>query len=288
MMQQLLPTFKQTDMELLDIAMNLPFEQKLSKAIAAIRFYEDAALEADPENGYYLCDSFGKDSCVIRHLCKLAGVKYQCHHNLTTLDPPELIRFGRKHHPETIIHKPDIPLLKRIATQKTMLPTRLKRWCCEEYKEGAGKDRVRVFGIRAAESSRRANRWRLWTPYFKGSQHGWVLNPILFWTDEDLWGYIKREGIPYCSLYDEGFARLGCIGCPMADKRRKVEFERWPKYEAAWKRAVVSMWTRLQGKLTNRGKPYSAAMFESPEHLWKWWMEELPEADEDTCQMGLF
>ena len=46
-----------------------------------------------------------------------------------------------------------------------------------------------------------------------------LINPIIDWEDEDVWEFINQYEIPYCSLYDEGFARLGCIGCPMSGKR---------------------------------------------------------------------
>lgn len=61
--------------------------------------------------------------------------------------------------------------------------------------------------------------------------HTTLINPIIDWTTEDVWEFIKEYEVPYCSLYDEGFKRLGCIGCPMGSKAQRLkEFERWPKY----------------------------------------------------------
>jgi len=51
-----------------------------------------------------------------------------------------------------------------------------------------------------------------------------MVAPIFDWTDEDVWAYIRDRNLPYCSLYDEGFKRLGCIGCPMASKGREQQF----------------------------------------------------------------
>lgn len=57
-----------------------------------------------------------------------------------------------------------------------------------------------------------------------------ILNPIIDWEDEDVWEFILNENLPYCSLYDDGYTRLGCIGCPM-NSHAYEELDRWPKYK---------------------------------------------------------
>lgn len=42
-----------------------------------------------------------------------------------------------------------------------------------------------------------------------------IVNRIIDWTDEDVWEFLRAYKIPYCELYNEGFKRLGCIGCPL-------------------------------------------------------------------------
>jgi len=209
-----------------------------------------------------------------------------------------LIWFGREHHAETVVHKPEKPMLNRLANDARTMPTRIIRWCCAEYKEGQGEfergntsavGRVKVFGIRAAESNRRKARWKTWTPWKargSASNDTWALNPILYWTDEDVWRYIQDNNIPYCCLYDEGFKRLGCVGCPMSPRRRQ-DFDRWPKYEQAWKRAAERCWHRRKLRRLKDGRLFMDR-FPTPEIHWKWWMEELPEPEDDGCQMGLF
>lgn len=43
-----------------------------------------------------------------------------------------------------------------------------------------------------------------------------VINPIIDWTDDEVWEFIKEFNVPYCKLYDQGHKRLGCIACPMS------------------------------------------------------------------------
>ena len=72
--------------------------------------------------------------------------------------------------------------------------------------------------------------------------HTTLINPIIDWTDAEVWEFIREYNIPYCSLYDEGFKRLGCIGCPMGTvEHRRLEFERWPKYKDLYLKAFEKM-----------------------------------------------
>ena len=149
---------------------------------------------------------------------------------------------------------------------------------------------VCVFGVRAAESARRKAMWKIWQPHRE--KQGWILNPIVYWTDEDVWQFTRQEKIPYCCLYDEGKTRLGCIGCPMATASRKQDLERYPGYKRAWQRAITRYYDIYHNVPNNRGEP---RWFDQPtsnvkcaDDLWRWWMEELPEPEDDDCQMGLF
>lgn len=50
--------------------------------------------------------------------------------------------------------------------------------------------------------------------------HGGILkiNPIINWTWDDIWNYIKKNNIPYNSLIDKGFPSIGCEPCTRAIK----------------------------------------------------------------------
>ena len=68
------------------------------------------------------------------------------------------------------------------------------------------------------------------------------LNPIIDWSTEDVWEFIRTYNVPYCKLYDEGYTRLGCIGCPMAGgEKMKDHFRRYPKYKTAYLKAFGRM-----------------------------------------------
>ena len=264
--------------------LNIFGKDKVETAIERIKVFE-------PEEGYYLAFSGGKDSVTVKALCDMAGVKYDVHYSVTSVDPPELVEFV-KSFPDVSI---DIPTYKtggavtmwNLIPKKSLPPTALVRYCCAFLKEHGGENRFKITGVRWAESSRRKNtRSGLELAENKGprelldpdnnreellricpTKSQRILNPIIDWEDSDVWEFIKGNGIRYCSLYDEGFERLGCIGCPMATTPGRLkEFERWPKYKEAYLRAFEKMISIRKEK----GKPTE---WETPEDVLEWWLD---------------
>lgn len=128
---------------------------KVDKAIMRIKAYE-------PPEGYYLCFSGGKDSVTIKALADMAGVKYDAHYSVTSVDPPELVRFIKDKYPDVEFDIPHDKDGNRISMwtlipQRKMPPTRIVRYCCQELKERGGEGRFVITGVRWAESSKRKN-----------------------------------------------------------------------------------------------------------------------------------
>ena len=127
---------------------------KVDLAIRRLKAFE-------PKEGYYVAFSGGKDSQCIYHLCEMAGVKFDAHYNVTSVDPPEVVRFIRKNYPEVHFDYPrdkdgNVVTMWNLIPRKQMPPTRLARYCCEWFKESSGKGRVTVTGVRWSESANRA------------------------------------------------------------------------------------------------------------------------------------
>ena len=275
--------------------------EKERRAIEVLKAFE-------PEDGYYLCYSGGKDSDCIRILADLAGVKHELHHNLTTADAPETVRYV-KSIPNIIIDKPEISMW-RLIEKKMVPPTRNMRYCCAELKERGGKGKVKVTGVRKKESRNRKengglvkilgkkatvrkNAEEIGVNAEETKKGGIVLNmdddpsrrlveqcyrttttmvnPIIDWSDTDVWDFLKAHGCKSNPLYECGFKRVGCIGCPMAGKNRYAEFERWPKYRAMYVAAFDRMLEarRRAGKTIRPDSPW----FDG-ESVMRWWLGE--------------
>jgi phosphoadenosine phosphosulfate reductase len=259
-------------------------DDRVARAIALLKRHE-------PAEGYYLAFSGGKDSCVIKELARMAGVLFEAVYNNTTIDPPELVRFIKEHHADVKWNQPEHGnMMHRVAVRTGAPPTRMARWCCEEYKEGGAIGRVCIFGVRASESKARAMRWHEFADYKAGSNQKTVVCPIVYWSDAQVWEFLKGRGIPYCSIYDEGWDRLGCVGCPLASvERQSKEFARWPKYEANWKRAIIANWEKWKDVPNSRtGEPRYHAKFKTGEDFWQWWRTtRVPDYLREECQSGL-
>lgn len=243
------------------------------QAIERLREFEDAAIEKDPD-GYYVAYSGGKDSDVILDLVRRSGVKYTAHHHLTTCDPPELVRHVKRR-ADVAIKRPELTMWQLIRKKK-MPPRRNARYCCEVLKEGGGKNRMVVTGVRWGESARRSKRRMIETCYRSKTKQ--FLNVIIDWSDDDVWGYIRERQIDYCRLYDEGFKRLGCVLCPMT-RNVAEQIARWPKIARAWEKAVKSTF-----KPDGDGR----FVFVDAEEYWQWWLDRDAPPKKQTDETMMF
>lgn len=235
-------------------------QSKIDYSIALLRKCEQMALDYDPEDGFYLAFSGGKDSQVLYHLAKMAGVKFKAHMNLTSIDPPEVIRFVKRNYPDVELIKPKMSIYD-MALKKHLLPTRTIRWCCAEYKEMSGAGKVTLIGIRKAESVRRSKReeieisGRKFSGNFDqfsehkekmvtcvGGKDKILVSPIIHWTDRDVWQFLNGNSIEHCSLYDEGYKRIGCILCPMSNYKQKLkDYQRFPHVKRKWIQTIQKL-----------------------------------------------
>lgn len=273
----------------------------------AIQYLKTFKPESEP---YYLCYSGGKDSDCIRIVAELAGVKHECKHNLTTVDAPETVRYVREIIGKENIEYPELSMWQLIPKKK-IPPTRLARYCCHEYKEKGGKGRVKITGVRWTESNARQKRAGLVNVIgkektmkklaeerqveFKTTKQGGIImnddnsetrrfvemcyrttstliNPIVDWTDEDVWEFLHYYGCRGNPLYQCGEKRIGCIGCPLQGSRgMKKDFQKYPKYRAAYVRAFDKMIKARE----EAGLPNDAAWADG-EHVMRWWVGDDP------------
>lgn len=271
---------------------NITFEQALAKASPRLRRKMEhtrdiilkavpLALRYDPDKGFFVGFSGGKDSQALYHMMQLCDVPMHAYFSPTSIDPAENIRFIRKNYPEVEFTKLDKSIFE-VFKQMKVLPSMRIRWCCAYFKEKGGEGKVVCTGVRKAESVRRSKRNEIEVPGHKFSGHmnefeQWqekrirkkmknlnqdqfsdakltevrcisgkdkiLLNPIIEWSEEDVWEFLNKVvEVPHCELYDEGYTRIGCVGCPMATTKNQIkQFLRWPHVKEKWIRAIMDV-----------------------------------------------
>ena len=264
-----------------------------------------------------ITDSGGKDSSVVKELAIRSGIPFEVMHNHTTADAPETVRFvrseARRFEVLDIKYTINMPTYKgervsmwSLIPQKLMPPTRLVRYCCSVLKETGGAGRFIATGVRWAESSSRKNNRGIYERLGSSKKTKLILNndndgarmlfencrlkakrvvnPIVDWTDDDVWDFlgdgtqvlcknynITANGIPVNPLYDEGWCRVGCVGCPMAGRHgREREFLRWPKYRNLYIQAFDRMLEerKRRGKMDGSWRSGATGL-----DIFNWWME---------------
>lgn len=193
-----------------------------------------------------------------------------------------------------------------LIPEKQIPPTRLQRYCCNVLKEASTPNRMCAVGVRAAESPKRQGRDIFSTrekkyedAKFFSLEHAlevhqesqeiqdddWdctliktmkehnevVVNPIYYWSDEDIWKYISINRMSVNPLYAKGYKRVGCIGCPLAYYTQVIkEFNDFPTYKQAYINAFEKM---LQVRRAN-GKDDSKGHWSNGKAVFDWWIEE--------------
>ena len=244
---------------------------KVEMAIERAKYFEPK-----DGRGYLLAFSGGKDSVATYYILKMAEVKFKAVYSPTSVDPPELIQFIKENFKDVEFAKYKETMWELIP-RKLMPPTRMTRYCCDVMKERTGEpgDTV-VLGVRWSESSKRKK-----LPMVGFWKKKNILRPLIDWTDEDVWQFIKENKLPYCTLYDKGWERIGCIACPLNPSKMKWELEQYPKFREAYIRAFERM-------ISNRKKKGKECSWKDGEEVLKWWLGESLKAKPVEGQCSFF
>lgn len=255
-------------------------QEKIADSIALIRKAERLALAMQPDKGFHVGFSGGKDSQVVLELVKMAGVKYRAVYNVTTNDPADNVRFIKHHYPDVEFSIPEKSYFQLIA--QNGVPMMFNRWCCALFKETAGVGYVVLTGVRKEESRKRAAYeevvyWsrtkdkresidldKMEANEFRcvGGKDKFMVYPILEWTERDVWDFIALRGLPVNPCY-KTHKRVGCVFCPFA---RPKEIRAYCKTHPQLKAAFIHAIERYRERERDRQKLPSA------EDYFDWWL----------------
>ena len=94
-----------------------------------------------------------------------------------------------------------------------------------------------------------------------------LINPIIDWTDSDVWEFLNHYGCKSNPLYQCGQGRIGCVGCPLGGyKSMKRELQLYPKYKENYIRAFDRM---IKARKDNGLK----VVWNTGEEVLHWWVD---------------
>lgn len=231
----------------------------------ALRLIESASKQALQQGETLeLCYSGGKDSDVILHLARRAGVPFRAIYKNTTIDPPGTIAHCK--HNEVEVVNPKIKFFE--LCEKRGLPNRFARFCCGVLKEYKIENH-QLLGIRKFESVKRSKLYQepQLCRFYSKNEYVCQTLPILFWTDEDMLDYITQEHVTLHPLYyrEDGTIdvkrRLGCMCCPLQWQGKRIQsFKDNPVMVKLWcKAATKFLQNHPSGKTAEKfgGDPYA-------------------------------
>jgi len=99
-----------------------------------------------------------------------------------------------------------------------------------------------------------------------------IVNPIYFWSDLEIWEYIRQEKVEVNPLYypPYSYKRVGCLMCPMASysekKKQEADFP-------GFKKLYIYIFNKMLKVREERGLK-NRAEWKSGEDVYNWWIEE--------------
>ena len=97
-------------------------------------------------------------------------------------------------------------------------PFKISDRCCEVMKKRPAHayimetGRKQIIGTMAADSNWRTQEYLKYGCSLTHIKEPRIA-PLSFWLEKDIWAYIKKFNIPYCSIYNTGVRRTGCVFC---------------------------------------------------------------------------
>lgn len=106
----------------------------------------------------------------------------------------------------------------------------VRKQCCQVRKLAPLKRALNdksawLTGLRREQAVTRASMQRM---EWDDLHHMPKFNPLVDWTEQDVWDYIKQFDVPYNTLHDEGYPSIGCAPCTRAiNEGEDIRAGRW-------------------------------------------------------------
>ena len=198
----------------------------------------------------------------------------------------------------------------KLIPEKQIPPSRFHRYCCSVLKEASTPNRLAVLGVRGNESNKRQGRnvfgingktykdakfyslehaeevfhealekeqepngesWDCTLIKTMRENKNSIINPIYDWSESEVWDFLRGGQHKYNPMYDMGYARVGCVGCPLATYKMKLkEFTDFPTYKDHYIKAFDEMLKRNK----ERDERWKNKKWVDGQSVFDWWIEK--------------
>lgn len=198
----------------------------------------------------------------------------------------------------------------KLIPQKQIPPSRFHRYCCSVLKEASTPNSISILGVRGGESAKRKGRnvFGIYGKTYKDAkfysfEHAdevyhealekekeplgevWdctliktmrekqntIINAIYDWSDADVWDFLNGMKYKHNPMYDMGYTRVGCVGCPLATYRMKIkEFNDFPTFKEHYIKAFDEMLKTNR----ERDERWENKKWRSGKDVFDWWIEK--------------
>lgn len=199
----------------------MSLEQKLEQTLAVLT---KVATEYSPA---VFANSFGAEDMVITHLI----ATHQLNINVFSLDTGRLPAETYTLMEETGKKWPTLPIKVFYPTTTAVEDfvntnginafyesVELRKACCqvrkiEPLKRALQGKKAWITGLRRQQSPTRTD---LGFQEFDADNGLEKFNPLIEWTEKEVWAFIKENGVPYNALHDKHYPSIGCAPCTRA------------------------------------------------------------------------
>lgn len=190
-----------------DLVGTLNFREKVERSVALIE-----AAYAEFGDSLVVANSLGKDSVTVWHLAQRVSPKIRGFIVTTRYKPAATVAFMHRE----LARCPNL----KVYRNNEELPDELYRTdpdrCCELLKIKPTREAIEDLGAWCWVTGLRCTEGRTRTDYRERELRdaGLVkLNPVLLWTEREIWQYLALNQVPVNPLYAEGYRSLGCAPC---------------------------------------------------------------------------
>ena len=195
--------------------------EKISQAVALL---QRIANEYSPAT---FANSFGAEDMVITDLIAKNKIGIEIFSLDTGRLPYEtytLMEKSRAHYPGTdfVVYFPDATEVETFDRANGINAfydsVEMRKACCgirkmTPLKRALSGKKAWVTGLRREQSPTRTDLTD--TEFDQGNQM-WKFNPLIDWTEKDVWDYLRSNNVPYNELHDKFYPSIGCAPCTRA------------------------------------------------------------------------